>query len=299
MVWIAERPLNNTDDKKLFRYLKVRMGERNANKIVKVLSLYKYIQSQPIRSQKDIETIAYYDAKKTRPVFNRRTAKSVFSLMKQSGGAGDEALVLDRAIRGMITYIQGFLPSPITTAADNAYYYMTILKRVQEMPGLGEFVDIAKEAVLQTTKTLIVGANDVATDIGGPAGAVAVALPAAIAVAFVAITHLLEDELGEAFLVVFLAIPFIGPTLYKAAGSLGKFGRKIFEHKDTIVGTTSMFLGDGVAETVEDFIPNMDARKEPAPVSPPVEAPVTTGAKRFSTRRRKVHKWRRTRSAKR
>jgi hypothetical protein len=295
MVWIAERPLNSADDKKLFRYLKVRMGERNANKIVKVLSLYKYIQSQPIRSQKDIETIAYYDEKKTRPVFNRKTAKSIFSLMKQSGGAGDEALVLDRAIRGMIAFIQGFLPGPITTAADKAYYYMTILKRVQEMPGFGEFVDIAKEAVLQTTKTLIVGANDVATDVGGPAGAVAVALPAAIAVAFVAITHLLEDELGEAFLVVFLAIPFIGPTLYKAAGSLGKFGRKIFEHKDTIVGTTSMFLGDSVAERVEDFIPNMDARNE----QPPAPVPATTGAKRFSTRRRRVHKWRRTRSAKR
>jgi hypothetical protein len=291
MVWVAERPLNNADDKKLFKYLKVRMGERNANKIVKVLSLYKYIESQPIRSQKDIETIAYYDTKMTRPIFNRKTAKSIFSLMKQSGGAGDEALVLDRVIRGMIGFIQGFLPGPLITAASTAYYYMTILKRIQEMPGIGSFVDIAKEAVLQSTKTLVVGANDVATDIGGPAGAVAVALPAAIAVAFIAITHLLEDELGEALLVVFLAIPFIGPTLYKAAGSLGKFGRKIFEHKDTIVGTTGMFLGDGMAERVEDFIPNMDARKE--------QVPATTGAKRFSTRRRKVLKWRRTRSAKR
>jgi hypothetical protein len=299
MVWIAERPLNNADDKKLFKYLKVRMGERNANKIVKVLSLYKYIESRPIRSQKDVETIAYYDAKMTRPVFNRKTAKSVFSLMKQSGGAGDEALVLDRAIRGIIGYIQGFLPGPLISAAGNAYYYMTILKRIEEMPGIGSFVDIAKEAVLQTTKTLVVGANDIATDVGGPAGAVAVALPAAIAVAFVAITHLLEDELGEALLVVFLAIPFIGPTLYKAAGSLGKFGRKIFEHKDTIVGTTSMFLGDSMGERVEDLIPNMDARKEATP-DPPATAPVTTtGAKRFSTRRRRVHKWRRTRSAKR
>lgn len=291
MVWIAERTSYDNDDKKLFKYLRVRISEQNANKIVKVLSLYKYIQSQPIRSQKDIETIAYYDVKKTRPVFNRRMAKSIFSMMKQSGGAGDEALVLDRVIRGMITFIQGFLPSPITTAADNAYYYMTILKRVEEMPGIGPFVDIAKEAVLQSGKTLVVGANDIATDIGGPAGAVAVALPAAIAVAFIAITHLLEDELGEALLVVFLAIPFIGPTLYKAAGSLGKFGRKIFEHRDTIIGTTSMFLGDSMASNVQYFIPNMEARNE--------KIPVTTGGKRFSTRRRKVPKWRRTRSAKR
>ena len=85
-------------------------------------------------------------------------------------------------------------------------------------------------------------------------------------------------------LVTFLAVPFIGPTLYKAAGSLGRFGRKVFEHKDTIVGTTRTFLGDGIGDKVSYYIPNLDSRK---------------GGKRFSTRRRKVHKWRRTRSVRR
>ena len=295
MVWIAERPPYDADDKRLLKYLRIRMGEQDARKIVKVMSLYKHLESHPIKSAKDIQTLAYYDSGKTRPVFNQKTAKSLFSMMNQSGGAGDEALVLDRVIRGMITFIQGYLPRPITVAADNAYYYATILKRIEQMPGIGPFVDIAKEAVVQVTKTAVVGANDIATDIGGPAGAVAVALPAAIAVGFIVITHLLEDELGEAMLAVFLAIPFVGPTLYKAAGSVGKFGRKVFEHKDTIVGTTRTFLGDGIGDKVSYFIPNLDARKEGAePVAQPVP-----GGKRFSTRRRKLHKWRRTRSARR
>lgn len=296
MVWIAENFYYDKDDKRLLKYLQLHLGEQDAEKIVRLLSLYKYIKYKQIHSAKDLESIAYYDAKKTRPVFTPKTARSLFSLMKQTGGAGDEAIVLDRAIRGMITFIQGYLPTPITSTANTAYHYITILKTIEEMPGFGPFVDIGKEAAVQATKTFIVGANDIATDVGGPAGAVAVALPAAIATFGVAVTHVLEDELGEALLVTFLAVPFVGPTLYKAAGSLGKFGRKVFEHKNTIVGVTRTFLGDGIGDKVEYLIPRMDARDAPPPEPQPIP---TTGAKRFSTRRRKVHKWRRTRSVKR
>jgi hypothetical protein len=285
MVWIAESPPYDADDKKLLKYLRLRMSEENARKTLHVMSLYKYLGEQTIKSPKDIETSAYYDEERTRPVFTPKVAKSLFSLMKKSGGAGDEALVLDRIIRGMITFIQKYLPLPVTTAVNKAYSFITVLKRLQQMPGVGPFVDIGKEAVLQGTKSLVVAADTVAAEVGGPVGEAAVALPAAIAVALVAIAHLLEDELGEALLVVFLAIPFIGPVLYKAAGSLGKFGRKIYEHKDAVVGTTRSFLGDDIGDKVEYLIPNMDAQKE--------------GAKRFSTRRRRITKWRRTRSVRR
>jgi len=280
MVWIADSPKYDADDKRLIKYLSDRVNDRDAHKIVRVLSLYKYIRSHPVQSAKELETLAYYDVEKTRPVFSAKLSKKLFSIMKQSGGAGDEAIILDRALRTMIRYVYGYLPYPIQTAGDNVYYYGTILKRGEELPGIGPFIDIGKEAFVQATKTFVVGANDIATDVAGPAGSVAVAIPAAIATMFVAVTHLLEDELGEAVLVSFLAVPFVGPTLYKAAGSLGKFGRKLFEHKDSIVGITRTVLGDGIGDNVEYAIPNM-------------------GGKRFSTRRRRIHKWRRTRSVKR
>lgn len=304
MVWIAESPKYDADDRRLFKYLEIRMGIFDAKRVVKMFNLYKYLKTKRFKSPDDVETCAYYDSKKTKPIFTRKTAKSIFTLMtKQSGGAGDEAIVLDRAIRGMVGYIQEYLPSPITIVAGNVYSLITFLKRLEEAPGFGPFVDIGKEAVVQATKTLIVGANDLATDVGGPAGAVAVALPAAIATTFVVVTHLLEDELGEALLVSFLAVPFVGPTLYKAAGSLGKIGRKVFEHKNTIVGTTRTFLGDSVGDKVEYLIPRMDAREQPeevpAPAPTPIPAGITTGAKRFSTRRQKKHKWIRTKSARR
>lgn len=295
MVWIAETPRYDTDDKKLFKYLRNRIGPRDAKKVVKVLNLYKYLKSQKFQSPSDIERSAYYDVQKKRPIFKNKQAKSIFGLMKQSGGAGDDAIVLDQAIRGMIGYIQSYLPSPITVFAGNVYPFVTFLKRLEEAPVFGPYIDIGKEAVLQGTKTLVVGVNDIATDIAGPAGSVAVALPAAIATLFVVVTHLLEDELGEALLVSFLAVPFVGPTLYKAAGSLGKFGRKVFEHKDTIVGTTRTFLGDNIGDKVEYLIPQMNTRDEVQVAFPQS----TTGAKRFSTKRHKKHKWIRMKSVKR
>ena len=291
MVWIAAKPPLDVDDKKLLKFLRVRVGAESAKKTVLLFSLYKYLESNSIRTPKEIEESAYYDEAKTRPVFSPKIARSISSVMKHSGGAvggaGDDAIVLDRIIRGMIGYIQSWLPSPISGTMNNAYSFITILKRFEQMPGVGEFVDIGKEAVVQGTTTAVVGANDIAADVGGPAGAAVVAIPSAIATFGVVITHILDDELGEAMLVSFLAIPFIGPTLYKAAGSLGKFGRKMFEHKSTIVGTTRTFLGDGIADKVDYFIPKMEAEASPVPV---------TGGKRFSTRRRKISKWKRTRS---
>ena len=297
MVWIAESPPYDADDKKLLKFLSYRVGAETAKKTVLLFSLFKYLKSRSIRTPKEIETSAYYDKAKTRPVFTPKLARSIANVMKQSGGAGDDAIVLDRIIRGMIRYIQDWMPSPVSGAINTVYSYATILKQFQNMPGVGEFVDIGKEALVQGTTTVVVGANDIATDVGGPAGAVAVAIPSAIATFAVVITHVLEDELGEALLVSFLAVPFIGPTLYKAAGSLGKVGRKMFEHKSMIVGTTRSFLGDGIADNVDYLIPKMDAENQP-PAEEDNPTPVT-GAKRFSTRRRKVYKWRRTRSAKR
>ena len=179
----------------------------------------------------------------------------------------------------MITYLEQWFPPIVGNTINGVYSYITILKTLKQIPGIGMFVDIGIEAFVQGTKTTVVAADLLAAEAGGPPGAAAIAIPSAIAVAFVAITHLLDDELGEALLVTFLAVPFIGPILYKAAGSLGRFSRKVFRRKDDIVDTTRMVLGDGVGNTVQSVIPNMNA------------------GKRFSTRRRKIHKWRRTRSA--
>jgi hypothetical protein len=281
MVWIAENPKYDEEDRKLLRYLSKRIGEKDSTKIVNVFSLYKYLKNHDIKSAKEIETIAYYDNKKNHPVFSPSQSRKIASLMKQSGGAGDEAIVLDKAIRGMLTLIQEYIPQPIVIATNNAYSWITLLKSIEETPGIGPFVDIGKEAFVQATKTFAVGANGIASGVGGPVGSAAVAIPSAIAVSFACITYLLDDELGEALLASFLAVPFIGPTLYKAAGSLGKFGRKLYQHKDAIVGTTRTFLGDNIGNNVESIIPNMELKN---------------GAKRFSTRRHRGHKWRRTRS---
>jgi hypothetical protein len=169
-------------------------------------------------------------------------------MMKQSGGAGDEAHIYDIAIRNMISYIQTIIPTTVSDTASSIYSNITVLKILSQDSTFGYFINIGKEIFSESLKTGVVTADIAAAEIGGIVGEAAVSIPSAIAIFFVVITHVLDDELGEAFVSSLLAIPFIGPVMYKAAGSLGRVANKVI------------------------------------------------GAKRFSTRRRKVHKWRRTRS---
>ena len=61
MVWIADNPRYDADDKQLLKYLGIHLNKPNSDKIVKTLSLYKYLKKQKINSPKDIELSAYYD----------------------------------------------------------------------------------------------------------------------------------------------------------------------------------------------------------------------------------------------
>ena len=271
----------DSEDKKLLSYLEKRLDKQCAIRAVSILSINKYIRKHNLNA-KQIQDI-HIDSK---PIFSHKQA---VILAKKRGGAmaGDEAIILDKGIRSMITFVQGFVPYPISNTINTAYSYATVLKNVEQIPGVGPFIDIGKEAFIESTKTVVVAANDIAADIGGPVGSTAVAIPAAIATFFIVSTHVLNDELGDAVLVSFLAVPFIGPTLYKAAGSLGKFGRKIAERRDGLVGTTRMLAGEGIADTLDSVIPTLEEPKK------------EIGGKRFSTRRHKVRKCRRTRSARR
>jgi hypothetical protein len=256
MVWVQENPKYDENDKKLLKYLRRSLGEVESKRIVNVFSLYKYLKNHDIKSAKDIETSAYYDEKKMRPVFSPSQAKKVFSMMKQSGGATlhtispDEAHIYDLAIRDMIEFLQSFIPTSISSTANSLYSDATFLKSLENNPTLGYYIGVGKQIFVEATKTTVSTTTQIANTFAVPTAGVSevIAIPNAIAIFFVVITHVLDDELGEAFVSSLLAIPFIGPVMYKAAGSLGRVANKVI------------------------------------------------GAKRFSTRRRKVHKWRRTRS---
>lgn len=275
MEWVYEDSIKDKRLRKIQSFLETKTGDREASeKIVKALSLNDFLREHTWKSPSEIK---HAIRMKSKPLFDDRQSRILFRMLKQaggaSGGASDEAVVLDKGIRHIIAYIRQYMPNIVVNMSDLAYPYVTFLKTLQQNSTIGPIVELVKETAVQTTTTGIVTADTLASDIGGPVGVAIVAIPAAIAGVMVVITHVLEDQLGEALLASFLILPFVGPVLYKAAISVGKVARKVSKRKQDIVKTSRMFLGDSVASKVDSVIP-------------------TTGGKRLSTPRHRYGKWR-------
>lgn len=279
MEWVYSKTPPN---KRLLTYLEKKVGEKElARKTERLLNLYTFLTSRQWKSANEIRHSVFLDSAEKKPVFSERTAKAVFRLLQQSGGS-PEAQLFDKGIRSVLSYAGSWLPDPVSNFTQNVYPYVTVLKTLQDNPFFGPYVDIGKEIAVQGSKTGIIAADTIGAEVGGPIGTAAVAIPAALAGLFVVLTHILEDELGEAMLAAFLILPFVGPVLYKAAGSLGKVAKKVSDRRDDI----AMF--PIVGQTVSDYIPVLDEEGETAKPSG------ETGGKRFSTRKHKKYKWRKT-----
>lgn len=272
MEWVYEKAPVSKEQRSIYRYIERKTQDKKlAEKTAKLLSLYDFLKSQKFKNAKEIEDSAYLDKGHKHKIFNERTSKSVFRLLNQHGGTAEEAKILDKGIRAILNYMREYTPEIVLDVTDTVYPWVTLLGSIQKAPVVGPIVDIATESAVQATTTGMVAADDIGAEIAGPAGSAVVAIPVAIAGLMVVLTHILEDELGEALLAAFLMIPFIGPTLWKAATSAGKMATTIAKKKYELQYTP--FIGPYV-----DYLP--DIPKE--------------GGKRFSTRKSIHSKWRKT-----
>lgn len=259
MEWDYTTPLSNKQEK-LRKFIDKKTGDKElAHKVVKILDLHKFIVTNK-PSVADLQKNVFLDKKAGIKLLKPTIAKALFRrTAAKRGGAGDsadlsEAEMIDKSVRYMISYIREYLPNLVVNLSDLVYPYLTMLKNVEANEEIGPFIDIAKEVFAETMTTGVVAANDIASDVGGPIGSAAVAIPAAIATFLVVATHILEDDLGEAVLVSFLAIPFIGPLLYKAAQSFGKVSRKLSARKKD--------LQNVLPASLTDYIPDLESSPE-------------------------------------
>ena len=98
-------------------------------------------------------------------------------------------------------------------------------------------------------------------------------IPVLLAAATSAATHVSEDNLGDAVHTMLLGVPFVGIPSQRALSEAEKMVNKASERKDDIANIP--LIG-----SIASYIP--DKR----------------GGKRFSTRRHKVYKWKKTRRTK-
>ena len=266
MEWVYKK---EPPDTTILKYLEKQIGDKEiAYKLERLLNLYSFLRSQNFKNAKEIQQSAFYDDDHKRPIFDEKLSKALLRLIRQTGGTSPEAQVLDKGVRSVLNYAGTWVPDIVVNVTQNVYPYVTVLKTLQENSTIGPLVDIAKEVAVQSGKTAIVAASQVAAEVGGPVGTAAVAIPAAITGVLIVVTHIMEDELGEALLASFLILPFVGPILYKAAMSFGKVAKKASDRKSQLVNVPL------IGSLANDYIPDL---KE--------------GGKRFSTRKHRSNKW--------
>lgn len=269
MEWVYEDSIKNKRLRKIQSFLERKTHDKKVSaRITKALSLNDFLREHTWKSASEIKNSVFLKGK---PIFDDRQSRILFRMLNKTGGSSDEGAVLDKGIRHVIAYIRNYMPNVVVNVSDLAYPYITFLKTIESNKTIGPIIELAKESAIQTATTGIIAADTVASEVGGPVGTAVVAIPAAIAGLAVVMTHVLEDELGEALLASFLILPFVGPILYKAAISVGKVARTVSERKHDIVKTSRTFLGDDVANTLHANIP---------------------GGKRLSTQKHIYSKWR-------
>jgi hypothetical protein len=268
MDWVYESPHHTKGEVEVQRFIERKTKNKQiAEKATKILSLRRFLYTHKFRNADELQSSVFYDKEKTRPVFNKETAKEIYSTLKKRGGGDHD--ITDRAVRSGIEYVQGYLPEPLQNLTNNIYNYATVLKWLKKSPAVGPFLDLGLSAFHSGTNTAIVTTDTAASEIGGPLGTAVVSIPVLLTAATAAAAHVSEDKLGDAVHALLLGIPFVGIPTQRALAEAEKMIDKASERKSDLVNLP-------IVGPLASYIP--DKR----------------GGKRFSTRRHKLYKWKRT-----
>jgi len=281
MVWIYENPLRSARHVRLKKYVEMKTGNSQlADRMTKILSLDEYLFSHKFTSPNDIAKSAFLDKEQTKPIFNLKTAKNIFKQMHIKKG-GRSGIVLGMAINYVGTKGKEFLPEDVQNVieviAESPYTRPVDL--LENIEGYGPLISLVKEILLEVGKTSAVVVEQAGVGVAGPIGAAAVAIPVAVISFVTSLIHMGSGDIGETVATFLLAIPEIGPALYKLSDTVDKLAIKSSNLKNKLL--TVPIVGDYAT-----FIPDM-----------PEEEP-TTGGKRFTLKKNKHTKWRKSRKLK-
>lgn len=266
MVWVYDSPLTEKE-RKAYHVLKKRLkGHDIAKDTVKIMSLVSFLQKSNFKTSKEIQESAFYDSSNTKPIFDERTAKSIFKSMKKRGGGDSKYPFTDYAVKQGLSKVGSYLPDFMVYPFQTIYTALTtpVTALKENVP----LVDLALDAVHSGTEIGVTTVADVAEAAGGPIGA-AVATPfVALAGAAASGAAVLEQDLGQSVAHIVNVIPLFGSAFGKGLTQMEHQVESLKDHP-----------------TVASFVPV-------------VSDYVATAGKRFSTRKHRYNKWQKTRRTK-
>jgi len=103
MVWIYESPFTKREEA-AYAVLKKRFKKYDlAKETVKLLSLTSFLRSRKFKTASEIQTSAFFDKAKTKPIFNEKTSKLVLKGLKKKGGAESKYPFIDFTVKNNIS----------------------------------------------------------------------------------------------------------------------------------------------------------------------------------------------------
>jgi ABC-type multidrug transport system fused ATPase/permease subunit len=260
MVWsLEDNPINHRE-LEIYKYIKKGTGNTElAHTVSRFIDLREYLDSHSFGTPEELRrSILTHDI----PIFSKSESEQLFKLIAKKGGAQGE--LIDNTVNQWVKYMYEWQPSFIQIGIDVVSPFIFIAKTMESTPAVGPLISIALDAV---TSTLPVIANSIETltpEITGfiplpEAGTIGVIIGWMLASIFVILAMLLNlsrQHFGQAFLVSFLLIPFLGTSLYNGAISGEKFATKVVSKREKLIDTAGDIFGEQTAVALETIIPD-------------------------------------------
>lgn len=266
MAWVYEEPPFTKREIRAYNSLRRKLKDKQfVDKLIKLISLYTYLKRRRFTTVSEIRDSAFYDKKKTRPIFDEKTASQILRVLHQRGGDSKYPYT-DTLVKGILRdYTPGIIGEPVGTA------YGTITDTVDTLKNNIPFADLGISILHGATEVGVTAAGDIAEGIGGPIGAAVVAPFAGIAAVLASGVATVDGDIGQSVAHLANAVPIIGSFL----GKLMTRGEHIVED----------LKGH---ETLSSFIPYATEYHQK----------LQQAGKRLSTMKHRPTKWTRTRRRK-
>jgi hypothetical protein len=265
MTWSLEE--NTLDPKELEIYKYALTQSKNSTfalNLLQFVRLYSYLETQNYANAQEVRNdILTYG----KPLFSASESEKLFELISKRGGGQ----LLDNLIHQWVNFIYGWTPGFIADMADTVTPYIFILKTMEQNPYYGPFLGMALDGIHATLPTIGLAIENIAPTLvgflpipeAGPVGAIIGWMVGSVFMFLTMLTALSRQHFGQAFLLTFSLIPFVGASMYSAALAGEKFLTNIAEKRTRLIETSRRILGDTVAEVADMAIPD--------PLAPPPE----------------------------
>lgn len=261
MTWsLEDNPLNHKE-LEIYKYIKKQSGNSGlAHTVSRFIDLREYLDTHTFDSPAELrKSILSHGS----PIFSKTESEHLFNLIAKTGGGGADVDIADNVINQWVRYMYEWQPSFIQEGVDMVSPYVFIAKTLESGP-FGPLLSIALDSVTATLPVIATAAENLTPEIigflpipeAGPVGAIIGWMIASVFVVLSMLIHLSRAHFGQAFLISFLLIPFLGTTLYNGALSGEKLATKVVAKREKLINTVSDLFGEVPATVVEAAIPD-------------------------------------------